>query len=85
MPTAIFFITLLLALPAQVFSQTINLIVLANVEGSVTVTNDATGESAPGVNGTQITQNYTVETGADSSVILLFTSGSSVTVAENSL
>ena len=84
LPAAIFLFSLLIALPAQVFSQATNIIILANVRGSVTVTNDVTGISAPGVNGTQITDQYTIETGLESSVALLFSSGSTVTIAENS-
>ncbi len=57
---------------------------MANVKGTVSATNDATGESLAAANGVQITDQYTIVTGADGSVTLLFSTGSTVTVTENS-
>ncbi len=83
-PKTAIFLVLFLSLPFQVFCQVSNVIIMANVKGTVTATNDATGESITAANGVQITDQYTIVTGADGSVALLFSSGSTVTVRENS-
>lgn len=76
-------IFVLFALPAQIFAQVIETVVLARVAGAVTVTNNATAESKAAVNGMIIGENFTVETMASGSVAMLFSNGSTTTLSPN--
>lgn len=59
-------------------------IVLARVTGTVTVTNKADRTTRPAVNNEQITAGYVVTTAVDSSVVLVFSNGSTVNLRGDS-
>lgn len=54
------------------------------VDGDVSLLNSATGESQPLTRGTIFGGGYTVQTGPESSVLLLFSNGSSINLQQDS-
>lgn len=53
------------------------------VRGTVTITNNVTGETTPLARGQVISENYTIKTQNESTVLLLFSNGSSLALDPN--
>ena len=66
-----------------VLGQQLNLVVLAEVSGEVSVVQEDTGESFAAEKGLQMFEGYSVTSGINGNAVLVFSNGSTVTVREN--
>ena len=70
------------ALPPLLSAQAVNLVILGEVQYPATVT-DASGAARPAREGQLVADGYTLTTGKSGSIVLLFSNGSTVTLAGN--
>ena len=70
------------ALPPLLSAHAVNLVILGEVQYPATVT-DASGAARPAREGQLVADGYTVTTGKNGSIVLLFSNGSTVTLAGN--
>jgi hypothetical protein len=81
----IFFLGLFVAFAnAALAARVQGRIVLGRLQGEVTLTENATKKQMPAAGVKDITQGWTVTTGKDGSVVLIFSNGASVDIGHNS-